>query len=490
MHTRGARATPRTAKMVKFDPAIHVRTYAEVEAGTFTDMMIQKHTIGSHDAAANIFRRQDDDACDPCLEKPKCPDSCPSGQVCNFTLRSCDTCARAICIDNVDNLPENSGSSSGGGPNTGAIAGGVVGGVAAIAILTYLVWRFCIKTKRENSIRDTYDGGLSQRSSQGEKDVDVRHAHRSSVHTVHSIASTVLTRASNIIQIAYIPGVTNRATPNSPGVLVPPVPPIPIHAGSNPNSPSYEEQHFFTPGDLRNSTYSGLSGESDRGSFARTSYAPRSSIAPSIASTIYGKNAVVVAPAQTGMRAKAAMVSVKSMGGNSSGDESIPAVPAIDYEKFDTAPTRDSTFSVGSTFLNNANTATVTQSRAQVIRVGSGNQVKQISVGSAKSAASTPAIGSPNRMTPAASVASVNVRDSDAPTIIEDSPSMDQGPFSDPPRSSGTNQSMSSSASSLSAVIEEATRRAASGPDRKSKRQSDAAQRATSPFSDEHATKE
>ncbi|KAH6697114.1 hypothetical protein F5X68DRAFT_186100 [Plectosphaerella plurivora] len=457
--------------MVKFDPALHVRTMSEVQS------------------AHMIFARQNN--CDPCPVKPTCQGvTCPSGQGCIFTIRDCETCAKGVCVDNDDSLSGNTTPTVSKGPNTGAIAGGVVGGVVAIAIITYLVWRFCIKTKRERTIQEAYDGDLSQ-GSEGEKDIAVRHAHRSSVHTVHSIASTVLTRASNIIQIAYIPGVTNRATPNSPSVLVPPVPPIPIHASSNPNSPSYEEQHFFTPGDLRNSTYSGLSGESDRGSFARTSYAPRSSIAPSIASTIYGKNAVVVAPAQTGMRAKAAMVSVKSMGGNSSGDESIPAVPTIDYEKFENpAKSRDSTFSVGSTFLNNANTATVTQSRAQVIRVGSGAQVKQISVGSAKSAASTPALGSPSRMTPTASVASMNVRDSDAPTIIEDSPSMDQGPFSDPPRSSGTNQSTKSSASSLSAVIEEATRRAASGPDRKSKRQSESTQRATSPFSDEHATKE
>lgn len=428
--------------------------------------------------------RQDD--CITCEGSPKCKGMvCPDGEVCSFTIPSCSACAKAICVTDLDSSSTQSSSSD--GPNTGAIAGGVVGGLVAIAVVTYFVWRFCIKTKRQQLVQDDYDGDLSQRPD-GEKDADTRREHRSSVHTVHSIASTVLTRASNIIQIAYIPGVTNRATPNSPGVLVPPVPPIPMHASSNPNSPSYEDQHFFTPGDLRNSTYSGLSGDSDRGSFARTSYAPRSSIAPSIASTIYGKNAVVVAPAQTGMRAKPTMVSVKSMGGNGSGDESIPAVPSIDYEKFDAAKPRDSTFSVGSTFLNNATTATTTQARAQVIRVGSGNQVKQISVGSNKSTASTPAPSTTGSLTPTSSSGPPAViRNSSAPTIIEDSPALDQGPFSDPPRSSSTTQSTST----LSAVIEEATRRAASGPDRKSKRQSEAIQqRATSPFSDEHATKE
>ncbi|KAG7149529.1 hypothetical protein HYQ46_001558 [Verticillium longisporum] len=253
-----------------------------------------------------------------------------------------------------------------------------------------------------------------------------------------------------------------------------------MHASSlASSSPSYEDQHFFVPGDLRDSTYSGLSGDSDRMSYARTSYAPRSSIAPSIASTIYGKNAVVVAPAQTGMRAKAAMVSVKSMGG-SAGGEVTPPVPSIDYGKFDAAKPRDSTFSVGSTFLNNASTTTATQGRAQVIRLGSGNQVKQVSVGSRTDDESSVTAGR-------TASSSTSIRDSNAVTVIDESPSVDQGPFSDPP-----SITRRQSTTSLSAVIEEATKRAAQGPDRKSKRQSvqERHERDTSPFGDEHATRD
>lgn len=307
-----------------------------------------------------------------------------------------------------------------------------------------------------------------------EKDHDPRRDNRTSIHTVHSIASTVLTRASNIIQIAYIPGVTNRATPASRSVLVPPVPPIPMHAANSAaNNSGYEDQHFFVPGDLRNSTYSGLTQDSDRQSYARGSYAHRSSIAPSIASTIYGKNAVVVAPAQTGMRAKAAMVSVKSFGGSTASDASTPPVPSIDFEKYEGAGARDSTFSVGSTFLNNASTAKATPARAQVIRLGSGNQVKQVSVGSKQAPGSTTAANTP-----------ATARHSNSTTVVGESPTVDQGPFSDPPSSPG---SANKSTTSLSAVIEEATRRAASGPDRRSKRQS-TQERGVSPFGDEHAT--
>ncbi|ROT34650.1 hypothetical protein SODALDRAFT_364152 [Sodiomyces alkalinus F11] len=447
--------------MVKFDPNLHFRSVEELNG-------------------ALLFSRQE--GCVDCanVRSPSCP-RCPSGEVCSLTIPSCNQCARAICIED-DTAPNGESRSNEGGPNTGAIAGGVVGGVVVIAVLSFLVWKFCVKPKRRQLDQEPY-GSMSDEGTGVEKDHNPRRDHRTSVHTVHSIASTVLTRASNIIQIAYIPGVTNRATPTSPNVLVPPVPPIPMHAANSAaNSPSYEDQHFFMPGDLRNSTYSGLSQDSDRQSYARGSYAHRSSIAPSIASTIYGKNAVVVAPAQTGMRAKAAMVSVKSIGGSTGSGASTPPVPSIDFEKYEGAGPRDSTFSVGSTFLNNASTATATPARAQVVRLGSGNQVKQVSVGTRPEL-----VGSMPRSpgTTSTTTTSTNIRDSNSTTVVGESPAADQGPFSDPPSSPGANKSTTS----LSAVIEEATRRAASGPDRRSKRHS-TQERGASPFDDEHATRD
>ncbi|TDZ13239.1 Protein OPY2 [Colletotrichum spinosum] len=442
--------------MAQFDPNLHLRSLEELEAV--------------------ILPRQN--GCLKCEDKaPSCPPNCKDDEFCSFTIPTCNSCAQAICVKD----DSKSSSSSGNGPNTGAIVGGVIGGLAVIAIATYLVWRFFIKTKRQSIIEESYIEDANEKTI-NEKPVDPRANNRDSTHTVHSIASTVLTRASNIIQIAYIPGVTNRATPTSPTLLVPPVPPIPMHASNSAaSSPSpYEEPHFFVPGELRDSTYSGISGYSDRTSVARTSYAPRSSIAPSIASTIYGKNAVVVAPAQTGMRAKAAVVSVKSMGVGTGGSNT-PPVPSVDYEKYARPKSRDSTFSVGSTFLNNANTATATPvQRVQVVRVGNGNGPKQVSVGSKSSSSSdvTSVPGTPPPPTASTTVTSV-------PTIAEDGP-VDQGPFSDPPE---PKPAAIRSTHSLSAVIEEATRRAASGPDRRSQRTS-SYERGRSPFGDEHATKD
>jgi hypothetical protein len=307
------------------------------------------------------------------------------------------------------------------------------------------VWRFCIKTKRQQYEQEDWREEREESlRDPAEKDFARRRDARASTHTVTSIASTVLTRASNIIQIAYIPGVTNRSAPSTPGLLVPPVPPIPI-ALSSASTPRYEQEHFFMPGDLRDSTYSGIS---DRTSYARTS----------VASTIYGKNAIVSpVPAQTVIRGKAAVVSVKSNGASSPGDLT-PPVPSVDYGKYGVGGPPSPAFSVGSTFLNSATAAT--QVRPQVVRVASAQKT---------SAASSTAGDDANPHQ------SLLPRESNAITIIDDTPTSEQGPFSDPP------QLRRGSSSSLSAVIEEAAKKAQGGSGFKNE---------DTPFGDEHEMKD
>ena len=255
---------------------------------------------------------------------------------------------------------------------------------------------------------------------------------RASTHTVASIASTVLTRASNIIQIAYIPGVTNRSAPSTPGLLVPPVPPIPI-ALSTASTPRYEQEHFFMPGDLRDSTYSGMS---DRTSYARTS----------VASTIYGKNAIVSpVPAQTIIRGKAAVISVKN-GTNSSG-ELTPPVPSINYDRY--GPPSPA-FSVGSTFLNSTASA-ATQVRPNVVQV--------------VSTQNKPSASSSIQEEPSVHESLLSKDSSNVISIVIDAP--EQGPFGD----------RHTSGSSLSAVINEASKKAVG-------------KKGDTPFGDEHEVKE
>lgn len=255
-------------------------------------------------ASNRLFRR--DSNCVTCPNTlPPC--NCTQHEMCQEISRSCSQCATRTCIPNQPpqstSTAVSSGSKVSSSSNVGAIAGGVIGGCVALALLGFLIWWFVIRKRRQEQEEEksNFGGNMQARRS------------------VASVASTALTRTSNVIQIAYIPGVTNRSPPDSPRTLVPPIPPIPSAYPSNSSSPAFaEEQHFFMPGDIRDSRYSEMSG-------ARHSIAT-SLARSSVATTIYGANAVASPiSAQKAFGGRAAMVSVRS-GSTTPGDSGSPNV--------------------------------------------------------------------------------------------------------------------------------------------------------------------
>lgn len=276
---------------------------------------------------SRIFRR-DCVQCDASTPLT-CP-TCPSGQVCIQVSPTCDQCASRKCVPSAaSGANTNVQPSHDSGPSIGAIVGGVIGGIVFVAILVFCLWFFVIRKRRqqwEAAYVQEYDE-VSERSSQRDT---FSPAQRARSENTRSIASTAYTRSSNVIQIAFIPGVTDR----NDG-FAPPVPPIPSQANS-PWSDSSDD-HYFMPGDLRDSTYSGFTDDGastiDRRSMAR-SIAP--SIAPSllresIASHAYHEDAIAnPMPAQTALRGRANMVSVKS----GSNTPNVTPVPNPDRTRF------------------------------------------------------------------------------------------------------------------------------------------------------------
>ena len=257
-------------------------------------------------------------------DPPPCP-ACAQGEVCSLIAGGCDTCPVTMC-QQVGSAPSASSSSSSGGSGSsaaGPIAGGVIGGIVFVCIVTFLVWRLCIRNRlmaRRRAPIEEWDDVAAFDEKDSESFAMQRDMHRdtrASMHSVRSIASTALTRASNVIQIAYIPGVTQRSTDSTPD-LVPPVPPIPaaspMHSSSSTPIPAQDE-HFFMPRDLRDSTFSDYTVE--RTSYGRSSLAP-SAARGSVPSTAYRGSAIVhTEPALTAVRGKANPVAVKSTGKNS-----------------------------------------------------------------------------------------------------------------------------------------------------------------------------
>lgn len=458
-----------------------------------------------------LFRR-----CVICpTETPSCPpNGCP-GQQCSLVVQTCTQCAFTRCVANDASGP--SGSPSRGSSrkaNVGAIAGGVVGGIVFVIVVTWLVWRCCIKSRRQ---RYEEDETAEEEAEQEKTDrFTSQRGDRASMHTVGSTNSTIFTRASNIIQIAYIPGVTNRSPPSTPGLLVPPVPPLPQGSTFNSMNPPamHQDQHFFMP-DLRDSTYSDLSDST----YARESMTP-SLARSSVATTIYRNNAIVnPLPAQTGIRGKAAVVSVKSSSQNSPNESRSPTppVPAIDYDRYggkavnakgasDVDEWRrppSPAFSVGSTFLNGtakaakaatarpvsvrkpsnqsqiskgdkpfadaiyvaASMAQKTDSRAPVSRSASGASKHSRALRHDPRSSNLDEISDDEEPGARARKSLIGHQRDSANTVIDDTPVQYQSPFSDThamPTESGRGISSAighQNSSSLSAVIEESGRR-------------------------------
>ena len=222
-----------------------------------------------------------------------------------------------ICVRNPNPPPNSSG------PNVGAIAGGVIGGVAFVAVIVFIVWRYWIKKRREQQELEAEEWEEDDIAAAKQRQFNAMHTDAVSTRTRGSLANSILSRASNIIQIAYIPGVTNRNGSGHNSLLASPVPPIPAARGSMPRSPlsNTNDALFFRPGDIRDSSYSDTSSLGRRDTqYTRQSITP-SLARSSMASTVYRDDATVEPmPATAVQRLAPRMVSVRS---NSTGTGSL-----------------------------------------------------------------------------------------------------------------------------------------------------------------------
>ena len=298
---------PRTASLLSSHspppsyPPLRARLARSSTTAMTSDIPITRRSVNLRSEVERtlrtVFKR-----CVSCPENvnPTCP-SCAKSEICSLVPSDCNNCAQMVCVRNPNPLP------SGSGPNVAAIAGGVVGGIAFVTIVVFLLWRFYIKKKRAQQELEAEEWeGDDIAAQKTTHSFQAMHQDGASTRTRGSLANSMLSRMSNVIHIAYIPGVTNRnGADNSP------VPPIPAARRDLARSPLADDEGalFFRPGDLRDSTYSGISDFAAHDTI-------RASITPSLArssitSAIYTNNSEPM-PAQQVVRAAPRMVSVKS----------------------------------------------------------------------------------------------------------------------------------------------------------------------------------
>lgn len=148
-----------------------------------------------------------------CVDCPEFNSTCPAcdpDEQCQMVLQTCDACASYICAKtpssgSSSSSPSGSAAAPQKSSNTGAIAGGVVAGlVVLIAAIMFLLWRFYYKPRKAARLQQALD---AEKNGTGQ--------FRSSTETLTSLAPSNVVRNSNIIPIAYIPGVTTRGAPSS-----------------------------------------------------------------------------------------------------------------------------------------------------------------------------------------------------------------------------------------------------------------------------------
>lgn len=194
---------------------------------------------------------------------PSCP-VCADDEYCAVSLLSCTQCPQTYCTKKKGSVSEssaaasasNSSGASSGSKNAsarvGGIVGGVVGGVALIAalLLLWLYFKYWRKSRSRNKdvviAREEYAGeydddkekdgfreagaGAGAGGAEGSSLRDSRALYQA---RNRSSAATQMTKASNILPIAYIPGVTAGSRSQHK------LPPLPRHLLRNGDTRSH-----------------------------------------------------------------------------------------------------------------------------------------------------------------------------------------------------------------------------------------------------------
>ena len=170
----------------------------------------------------------DSHGCVICSGAPACPE-CNSDEQCTMTTQTCFECPRTYCvsISEAYNVTETRKSLS--SAEIGGIAGGL-SGFFFILIMSGLY--YCYRRFKLNSISDfeygineemkeltKFVGGDGETINEEINETSDNVNKRYSQHSLSTMTNSVLTKASNVLNIVYVPGVTSSRPTKPPSIL-------------------------------------------------------------------------------------------------------------------------------------------------------------------------------------------------------------------------------------------------------------------------------
>lgn len=160
----------------------------------------------------------DDSGCVVCTDTPECP-TCDDNEQCLMTTQTCTECPQTYCAADDSDTDSSSLSS--------AQVGGIAGGLSGFVFILLLVGAYFLFRKYRNKLLLDYDLGIDEEmkeltglNDEGDLDYANQRRYRGSRYpgdaekrmssaTISTMTNSVFTKASNVLNIVYIPGVTS-----------------------------------------------------------------------------------------------------------------------------------------------------------------------------------------------------------------------------------------------------------------------------------------
>ncbi|KAG7844804.1 hypothetical protein KL941_003544 [Ogataea angusta] len=151
--------------------------------------------------------------CVSCPSLPACP-ACDSTEQCAQSSGSCTTCPTRYCANITSSLASASSTPAVSKGLSSAKVGGIAGGVAAFVFLIlcglfYLLYKKWYKKRYPHGFFYYYEDEDEDDDDKEQLTAGPRQR-RNSQSTLTTMTNSVLTKASNVINVTYIPGVTIR----------------------------------------------------------------------------------------------------------------------------------------------------------------------------------------------------------------------------------------------------------------------------------------